>query len=278
MSTDPASTGATRWLARGEHEIPEHTAWLVPVEADRLAQLRFTKRRTEYLLRRWTAKQAIATALDMDEDVARDTTALSRIAVLNHMTGAPYALVDGKHVGVDISVTDRAGWAVCLVGPGLDAVGVDLELAEPRSDGFVRDYLTPPEQEYVWAQPDDDARFAAANLMWSAKESALKVLRTGLRADTRTVEVTLSQPASQDSSNAASDTGTLTRAEAGWGPLRVRHVPTGAVFHGWWRRDGEFVFTMCTTSPTPAPSALPASGDLATAQPVHSWLASPLAW
>ncbi len=34
----------------------------------------------------------------------------------------------------------------------------------------------------------------AANLIWPAKESALKVLRTGLRADTRTVEVVLAEP------------------------------------------------------------------------------------
>ena len=32
---------------------------------------------------------------------------------------------------------------------------------------------------------------AVANLIWSAKESALKVLRTGLRRDTRSVDVSL---------------------------------------------------------------------------------------
>lgn len=259
--------GATRWLARGEHEIPEHTGWLVPVEANRLGQLRYTKRRTEFLLRRWTAKQAIATALGLQDEVEADESGtLARIAVLNHRTGAPYALVDGEHVGVDISVTDRAGWAVCLVGPGLDAVGVDLELVEPRSAGFISDYLTPVEQQYVWGQPDEDARFAAANLMWSAKESALKVLRTGLRADTRTVEVTMAPRADDEA------------GRAGWGALSIRHVPTGRVFPGWWRRDGEFVFTMSSTQATPAPRTLPASGDLATARPVHSWLGAPLAW
>ncbi len=108
--------------------------------------------------------------------------------MLNHACGAPFVLVDGGPIGVDVSVTDRAGWAACLVGAGLDAVGVDLELVEPRSDGFVRDFLTAPEQDYVRGRGGDDAR-AAANLLWSAKEAALKVLQIGLRADTRSVDV-----------------------------------------------------------------------------------------
>jgi 4'-phosphopantetheinyl transferase superfamily len=53
------------------------------------------------------------------------------------------------------------------------AVGCDLELVEPSSPGFVRDFLTDIEQGYVAAQSDFDARDAAANLLWSAKESAL---------------------------------------------------------------------------------------------------------
>jgi len=254
---------ATRWLARGEHEIPEHESWLVPVEAERLGKIRFTKRRTEFLLHRWTAKQAIATAVGLAEQAAQDPSQLARIAVLNYFTGAPYALLDGDKLGVDISVSDRAGWAVCLVGPGLDAVGVDLELVEPRSDGFVTDFLTEPERDYVNGQPDTDARYAAANLMWSAKEAALKVLRTGLRADTRTVEVTFDTVPDDD-------------PWVGWGRLSVRHTPTGDVFPGWWRRDGEFVLTIASTQATPAPRLLPASADLGGAAPVHSWLANPV--
>ncbi len=150
------------WLARGEHEVPRDVgdveAWLTPPEAERLAQLRFTKRRTEFLLRRWTAKHAVAVALGVADVGASgaeapgggaSVAALARIAVLNRMSGAPYVLVDGEPAGVDVSVTDRAGWAVCLVGAGLDAVGVDLELVEPRSDGFVADFLTASEADEV---------------------------------------------------------------------------------------------------------------------------------
>ncbi|MFZ0158739.1 MAG: 4'-phosphopantetheinyl transferase superfamily protein [Kineosporiaceae bacterium] len=255
-----------QWLARGEHGLPGHLDWLTGPERARLDLLRFTKRRTEYLLRRWTAKQAVSTALAWPRQ--DDDTHLARILVGNHPTGAPYVEVDGEPLDGDISVSDRAGWAVCLVGSRgagdrLDAVGIDLEIVEPRSDGFVSDFLTGPERDYVRSQPGRTAQDAAANLFWSAKESALKVLRTGLRADTRTVEVTVSEAIRPD----------------GWASLEVRHTPTGRRFPGWWRCDGVFVLTMAAELPLPSPPVvLPGSDDLTGATPTHSWLTDPVAW
>lgn len=261
-----------RWMARGEQGIPVGTAWLNEAEAARAGKMRYTKRRTEYLLRRWTGKCAVAAVVGMGQDDAD----LAQIAVLNRPTGAPYVEVAGQPLGMDISLTDRAGWAVCLVGADLGRVGVDLEIAEPRSGGFVRDFLTPAEQDLVGAQGAPAERDAMANLIWSAKEAALKVLRTGLRADTRTVEVSLG------------DAG-----DGGWGELvvdRIRDLPAVPAKYahlvdpeppadrmiGWWRRDGVFLLTMVAPVPFPAPEALPGSSDLGPAQPVHSWMANPL--
>lgn len=256
------------WLAAGEHEVVDDLGWLTRRESARLDTLRFTKRRSEYLLRRWTAKRAVAAARGLGEP--SDPTSLRRIEIGNHPTGAPYALVDGEPLDADISVTDRAGWAVCLVGaPGerMTAVGVDLEVAEPRSDGFVSDYLTSPEQDFVRALPDRSSQDGAANLLWSAKESALKVLRTGLRADTRTVEVALLEGYAP------------TRRTDGWSSLTVDHTPSGRRFEGWWRRDGVFLLTMAAGAELPdPPRQLPVSSDLTHAVPTHSWLANPAAW
>lgn len=229
--------------------MPQDEHWLTEAEAARAAAMRFTKRRNEYLLRRYAGKRAVAAALGSSSD----PRSLGRIGVLNRMTGAPYAQVDGRDLGLDISLTDRAGWAVCLLGPDLGAVGVDLEIVEPRSEGFVRDFLTVAEREVVETSADSDA---AANLIWSAKESALKVLRTGLRADTRTVEVK------------------LVPAGSGWQRLSVA---TGAGrLPGWWRRDGAFLLTVVADAMGEPPRALPGSADLAGAEPVHSWVANPL--
>jgi 4'-phosphopantetheinyl transferase len=248
-----------QWLVRGEGQVPAGQEWLTGSEAARAAGMRFTKRRNEYLVRRYAGKCAVAAAVGIPDDPIN----LGRIGVLNRMTGAPYVEVDGRALGLDISLTDRAGWAVCLVGPDLGAVGVDLEIVEPRSDGFVRDFLTPAEQEVVAAAPGHDGHDGAANLIWSAKESALKVLRTGLRADTRTVEVVLEDPAGLSS---------------GAGQWQRLVVASGvAQFPGWWRRDGVFLLTVVAASGlADPPTALPGSADLTTAEPIHSWVHRPL--
>ncbi|GAA2655125.1 4'-phosphopantetheinyl transferase family protein [Paractinoplanes durhamensis] len=246
--TDPFA--APRWLVRGEASLPADTRWLSPAEGARAAALRYPKRRNEYLLRRLTVKHAVAAVTGRPADPA----ALAGTEVLNAPDGAPYVLLDGVRPRFDVSVTDRAGWAVCVVGR---QVGCDLELVEPRSPAFVRDFLTPAEQGLVAARTDGDDRDAAANLIWSAKESALKLLRTGLRRDTLGVEVALGA-AGRD----------------GWGALSVRSAE-GPPMTGWWRRDGAFVLTVVTAAPGPQPVALDRPDILTTAAPRHSWLARP---
>jgi 4'-phosphopantetheinyl transferase len=122
-----------------------------------------------------------------------------------------------------------------VVGPAGTALGCDLELVERRSDAFVADYLTAPERAAVQAAAADDRPLLVA-VVWSAKESALKALRAGLRLDTRWVAV--DPPAA---------------AEPGrWHPLTVRHPATGRSFHGWWRHGAGRVLTMLA-APAPAP-------------------------
>jgi 4'-phosphopantetheinyl transferase len=259
---DTTAVGSTRWLARGEHELPAAEEWLTPGEAGRAASMRFTKRRSEFLLRRWVGKHAVAAACGLPTDLPD----LARIEVANRRSGAPCVLVDGALLGLDVSLTDRAGWAVCLVGADLSRVGCDLEIVEPRSAGFVADFLTPREQAYVASLPLADEH-TATNLIWSAKESALKVLRTGLRRDTRSVEVVLELPVS----NGAADHGQTT-----WGPLEIRTAESG-VLPGWWRRYGVFLLTVAAERPLPAPEPMADSANLVAAQPVHSWLSRPFA-
>lgn len=247
-----------RWLACGEVSCPVGLDWLSPRERGYLDGLRFTKRRTEFLLRRHTGKRAVAAALGL----ANDDSTLARVEILNRLTGAPYVQLDGERAALDVSLTDRAGWAVALLGSegsfAAGTLGVDLEIVEPRSQGFVSDFLTPAEQAYVAAQGPGEGWDAAANLIWSAKEAALKVLRVGLRADTRTVEVSLGDDPD----------------EAGWAGLSVRHHD-GQVFPGWWRRDADFLLTIAALEPTPPPALLPGGDDLTRATPVHSWLDQP---
>ena len=247
-------------MARGEHEIPSTETWLTADEVTRAAALRFTKRRTEYLLRRWVCKQAVVAATGMPSDLP----SLARVEVAHHPGGAPYVQVDGAPFTLDVSLSDRAGWAVCVVAEPRERVGCDLEIVEPRSAGFLADFLTPTEQEYVASRAVAD-RQTAANLIWSAKESALKVLRTGLRRDTRSVEVSIQ----------AGDDGAGRGSTDGWERLEVR-TAEGGLMPGWWRHDGVFLVTVASERPLLPPTAMLGSVDLASARPAHSWVSRPV--
>ena len=214
-----------------------------------MRRMRFPKRRSEFRLGRWTAKAALALYLGR----GRSAPDLRAIEIDRAPDGAPAPLVDGRPAGAYVTMTDRADQAVCLVGPPGAALGCDLELVEPRSDAFVSEYLTSVEQRLVAAAADQHDLLA--NLIWCGKESALKVLRTGLRRDTRSVEVSFPDGPTVD----------------GWAPLSVR-AEEGPVFPGWWQRFGAFVLTLAATAPFAPPRPLIDPPGLATAVPGHSWL------
>lgn len=241
-------------MSQGEVLVPkEDLSWLSAEERQRLAGMRYTKRRVEYVLGRWTAKLAVAAV----EGLPTGPSALAAVEVKPAPDGAPVAWLHGQALLRRVSLTDRAGWAVCVVSPSGLEVGCDLELVEHRSPRFVADYFTPAEQAVADAAPSELHRERVTNLIWSAKESALKVLRTGLRRDTRSVEVTLGDGDGDD-----------------WVPLVVRTVE-GSTFHGWWRQYGTFILTVAAAEPLAPPIALEETPALASSTPVHSWLADP---
>ena len=234
------------WLAASLDDIAPDAEWVDKTLAARLDGMRYTKRHDEAKLARWTAKQAVAGTLGIE--------AVRDIIIRNAPDGAPEALVAGRPIEAVIAMTDRSDWAVCMVLPGRTRIGCDLEVVEARSRAFVSDYFTPPEQEAVAAAGD---AAVAANLIWSAKESALKVLRTGLRQDTRTVEVTLSK-----------HTG------GGWTRLEVKD-DEGRTLPGWWIQHGEFILTCAAAAPIAAPKSLLVPTPLETARPSHRWMTQP---
>src|SRR5215469_6885501 len=234
--------------------MPPAADWLSAAERGRADVLRYAKRRTDFMLGRWTLKLAVAKALGWPDDPA----VLARIEGRNAPSGAPLLYIDGQPADHGVSLSDRAGCAVCLIADRAIAVGCDVEIVEPRSDAFVRDYLTPAEQRLASAA--GPARDQAANLVWSAKESALKVLTTGLRRDTRSVEVTVAE---------------LSPPERTWSALGVR-TAEGADFPGWWRRSGPFLITACWPGGGPPPAALEERSPIDTARPSHRWIDRPV--
>ena len=84
---------AVRWLSQGEALVPkDDLSWLSARERERLATMRYTKRRGEYLLGRWTAKLALAAV----EGMPTEPSALAALEVEPAPDGAPVACLDGQ--------------------------------------------------------------------------------------------------------------------------------------------------------------------------------------
>jgi 4'-phosphopantetheinyl transferase len=223
------------WLLQTAADLPPHREWLSPAENERLAGLEVSKRRQEWLLGRWTAKQALA-AYRPDSLGLRP---LSDLEIRAAADGAPEAVCDGQALPLVLTLSHRSDLAVSAVAETEAALGCDLERVEPRIEGLVEDFFTEQERQLVAGAAGEEAELLA-NLVWSAKESALKAMRVGLRMDTRKVEVELA----------------ARRVVDGWCPVRVHHRESGREFAGWWCRVLNCVLTILASPPARVPVEL----------------------
>lgn len=226
------------WLEQTVADVPEENDWLSAREAASLDALRFNKRRTDWLLGRWTAKRALSECLNMPTH----PQVFGKMEIRPAQSGAPEVFIDNRPAAVTISLSHRSGVAACAVAnPGVD-LGCDLEMVEPHSDAFVLDYFTLEEQALVArASVGDRDRLVA--LLWSAKESALKALHQGLRLDTRCVVVSPFESCDLN----------------GWSRMLVRYNgdhANGRVFHGWWQLAGNILRTVVAAPPPASPISL----------------------
>ena len=214
---------------------------LSPSERDRLAELAVPKRRREWLLGRWTAKQLVRQHL---ADTTGNTVPLSRVSIGNDNDGAPEVSLPAglPDDGLSLSISHSNGSALCAISaePGT-VVGADIEIVEPRSWQFVEDYFTADEVAQVRAAPEAE-RDELVNGIWSAKEAVLKALHLGLSVDTRRVSCEMHADATDGGWNRF--TATAQTLAAGVGTDGTERIS------GWWRRSGKYVLTMAVLGPT----------------------------
>jgi 4'-phosphopantetheinyl transferase len=236
------------WLEQTDTDLPSEHDWLSEEERIRLSGLRFLKRRSEWRLGRWTAKRAVAAYLHLPHHL----DALAQIEILAAASGAPEVRLLNAPATVAISLSHRAGTALCAVAPSEASLGCDVETVEQRSDVFVEDYFTASEQALVENAPEAQ-RPLLVTLIWSAKESALKALREGLRLDTRTLDV--SPIGFNDDRDDPDSVPRPADGLDGWRPLLVRY--SGSTdFCGWWRHGDGLVRTVVSALPLPSPLPL----------------------
>jgi 4'-phosphopantetheinyl transferase len=233
------------WLEQLIADLPLKDGWLSSGEQRILAGMKVPKRRSDWRLGRWTAKQAVAAYFKLPSDAA----SLAAIEIRSAPTGAPEVFLDDQSGKVAISLSHRDGRAACTVVPSGGVVGCDLEVVEPRSETFILDYFTTDEREFI-AQSVPERRDHLVTVLWSAKESALKALCTGLRVDTRTVSASMIAGSYGDGTDLPPSA-----AAKEWHPLSVRHAEN-EVFTGWWQCIGKLARTVVSVPPSNPPTPL----------------------
>ena len=264
------------WLLQSLDDCPEilrgdaPLAWLSPAEQQRT--FKAEKRRRDWLLGRWTAKNLVQRYL---VQTMGDALALDTIVIGADADGAPYASCQGR-LPISLSISHSHGTAFCglieivglseyeikgleigdwelrssaqspisnLQSPNLPisqslsrpSLGCDLELIEPREGNFLDSFFTVEEMMAVRALRERDVAQGdiLATAIWSGKEAVLKALREGLRIDTRRITCRF------DGFDAPPQA---------WTPFTVV-VDAGlaaqfpGVWSGWWRVTDQFVLT-----------------------------------
>jgi 4'-phosphopantetheinyl transferase len=223
------------WLEQTESDLPATNDWLSRTETALLSAMRFPKRRADWRLGRWTAKRALSVCLGWSFDFATAAT----VEILAVSSGQPDVFVGGSAAPVSISLSHRAGVALCAMTQAGVAIGCDLEIVEAHSDAFAADYFTAEERALISGIATGD-RPLLLSLLWSAKESTLKALHQGLRIHTCDVSVHL------DLERQGSES---------WLPFQVRYIG-GTHFRGCWSRTGDVIRTIVAAVPSLHPLPL----------------------
>ena len=257
------------WLIQSLDDCPEilrdalAPAWLCASEQQRLVSLKVEKRRRDWLLGRWTAKNLVQRYL---ATTTGETLGLDEILIGADVEGAPFASCElrgtsgekslGGRAPVSLSISHSHGTAFCgLIAlnrvdstqrrRGTEAqgdrgsplaprrsLGCDIEFVEPREANFVHNFFTA--QEIATVTAAGEAQEVLITAIWSAKEAVLKALREGLRIDTRALTCRFgdqgASPAEWSSFVVALDAELSTRYAGAWS--------------GWWRIHDKFVLTL----------------------------------
>ncbi len=241
------------WLLSRDEPPGDESSWLSPRETVRLREFRVEKRRSDWKAGRFTAKQLLKKVF---ENESGGCPPLSHLEILRERSGAPYVALapeatpfGGTEPGgrfplsLTISHSNGTGFAGLLSWRKPETngwpIGADLEWIEPRSRLFVEDFFVERERDIVFAAREDEQPLLA-NLIWSAKEAALKALKYGLTIDTRDVRVFFERR--PDALPFPGPEG------GGWQPLEFEmssRIPrTANRFAGFWTVRQGFVLTL----------------------------------
>lgn len=212
-----------------EVNLADPSSYLGGREKEIYQKLRFVKRQNDWLGGRLAAKRLMQMV-----DARWNQKQRSEIEILSEERGAPYPMISGWQGNSGrVSISHSNGYVFCAYSSNEIQMGVDLEMIEPRAGEFAGDFFTEKEVGQLSTLGNTN-KTLFVTVIWSGKESVLKALSTGLRVDTRSIEVVL--PGFSEESTRWSRLGLMSNL--------VKDNSLSLV----WRREGDFVLTACVPS------------------------------
>jgi 4'-phosphopantetheinyl transferase len=191
---------------------------------------RFEKRRSDWLLGRWTAKNLLFLAVP---DLAFG--GFQSIRVENEPSGKPFFVgPNGQRLDGCLSISHRESKSFCAFStrPGAQ-LGADLEKIEPRDPIFIEDYLGVNERSLALACEGPERDFIVT-LAWSVKEAVFKALGTGLRIDTRKVDI----------SGGLKELSFGKNQPPAWRKLKITCAELHVGAQVFWRQNRDFILNL----------------------------------
>jgi len=151
---------------------------LHPDEEAYYKTLEFEKRRRSYLIGRYAAKQAVG-AFAQEKN-------LSKILIQPGIFNQPVVRCGDEH-NVQVSITHCDELGAALAFPEAHPMAIDIEKIYTDKNNVLETQMTGKEREMVSAVPFPYETMLT--LLWTAKESLSKILRTGLTAPFHIFEI-----------------------------------------------------------------------------------------
>jgi len=190
----------------------------------RLNDMKFELRRKSFIAGRRAAKHLIRHCVSELHDFPPNL-----ISIENRESGAPFVLINDQELPGILSIShcgDAA--AVAYTSNSSIQIGIDLEFTTPRPHSFLETFFTPKELDWIRLSNQEDQALIS-NLIWSAKEAVVKATQTGLRVDTREIEI-------------LADISPLVNGWYRFGVNKGNNCTNN--WQGFWRKEGEMILTL----------------------------------
>ena len=164
-----------------------------------ISNLKFLKRKSEFISGRIAGKEAFISFLKKSKSIGFDYKKLNfnDIEIRRFDTGEPAVFIDEKKVDIHISITHSGKFALSLIGDCREfkGIGIDLERIEARDEAFLNIAFNKNEISILGSQNLTGLKWDDEKVtrFWTIKESVLKTFGSGLNINLKNIEIVESE-------------------------------------------------------------------------------------